>query len=48
MDYLIRGLFKNRKVRFLAIRNTDCINEAISIKKPSDVVIACELILQTL
>ena len=31
MDYLIRGLFKDRKVRFLAIRNTDCINEAISI-----------------
>lgn len=40
MDYLIRGLLKDRKVRFLAIRNTDCINEAISIKKPSDVVIA--------
>ena len=40
MDYLIRGLLKDRKVRFLAIRNTECINEAISIKKPSDVVIA--------
>ena len=40
MDYLIRGLLKDRKVRFLAVRNTDCINEAISIKKPSDVVIA--------
>ena len=40
MDYLIRGLFKNRKVRFLAVRNTDCINEAISYKKPTPVVIA--------
>lgn len=40
MDYLIRGLFKDRKVRFLAIRNTDCINEAISIKKPTPVIIA--------
>lgn len=40
MDYLIRGLLKNRKVRFLAVRNTDCINEAISIKKPTPVVIA--------
>lgn len=40
MDYLIRGLFKDRKVRFLAVRNTDCINEAISIKKPTPVIIA--------
>ena len=40
MDYLIRGLLKNRKIRFLAVRNTDCINEAISIKKPTPVVIA--------
>lgn len=40
MDYLIRGLLKDKKIRFLAIRNTDCINEAISIKKPTPVVIA--------
>ena len=40
MDYLIRGLFKDRKVRFLALRNTDCINEAISIKKPTPVITA--------
>ena len=40
MDYLIRGLFKDRKVRFLAVRNTECINEAISIKKPTPVIIA--------
>ena len=40
MDYLIRGLLKDRKIRFLAVRNTDCINEAISIKKPTPVVTA--------
>ncbi len=40
MDYLIRGLFKDRKVRFLAIRNKDCINEAIQIKKPTPVITA--------
>ena len=40
MDYLIRGLLKDRKIRFLAVRNTNCINEAISIKKPTPVIIA--------
>lgn len=40
MDYLIRGLIKNRKVRFLAVRNSECINEAISVKKPTPVIIA--------